>query len=413
VAWLDQPGDPGRMHTEGLAARYAVEQARTQVAALLGARNREVCFTSGATEAIAAACWGGAARGAHQVVPAVEHSAVRLAASRHGEVTLVAPDRLGRVDPEAVLAAIRPDTGLVHVQWGNHEVGTLQPVAEVVGGCRERGVLVHVDAAAAAGHLPIDFRALGADLLSVSAHKLGGPGGVGALLIRQGLRIRALLVGGDQERARRAGAENVAGLVAFGAACAALAAPAAAGADDIASDVGGATPTDDRVAAAGRPGSAIGRPKGGADTSGDRHRERARDDDGASGPRSRLAEEAASARRLTGRILAGLPEGVEVYGDPVGRLPHLVCLGIAGIEPQAVLLGLDRAGIAVHSGSACASESLEPSPVLEAMGVDAHHSLRISTGWSSTDEDVARFLDALPPVLEELRALDASYHHSQ
>jgi cysteine desulfurase len=353
VAWLHQTGDPGRMHAEGLAARYAVEQARTQVAGLLGARNREVCFTSGATEAIAAACWGGAARGGHQVVPAVEHSAVRLAAAQHGGVTLVAPDRLGRVDPEAVLAALRPDTGLVHVQWGNHEVGTVQPVAEVVAGCRQRGVLVHVDAASAAGHLPIDFRALGADLLSVSGHKLGGPGGVGALLIRQGLRIRPLLVGGDQERARRAGTENVAALVAFGAACAALTS------DDL------------------------------------------------------LNREADEQRRLTERVLAGLPEGVSVYGDPVGRLPHLVCLGIAGIEPQAVLLGLDRAGIAVHSGSACASESLEPSPVLEAMGVDAHHSLRVSTGWSSTDEDVARFLDALPPVLDELRALNVSYHHRQ
>jgi cysteine desulfurase len=345
VAWLDRPGDPGRVHAEGLAARHAVEQARTSVAALLGARNREVCFTSGATEAIAAACWGGAGRGGHQVVPAVEHSAVRSAAAQFGAVTPVAPDRLGRVDPSAVLGAIRPDTGLVHVQWGNHEVGTTQRVAEVVAGCRERGVLVHVDAAAAAGHVPIDFRALGADLLSVSAHKLGGPGGVGALLIRQGLRIRPLLVGGDQERARRAGAENVAALVAFGAACAELAA------DDT------------------------------------------------------LDREAEQERRLTSRVLEALPEGVSVYGDPEERLPHIVCLGIAGIEPQAVLLGLDRAGIAVHSGSACASESLEPSPVLEAMGVDAHHSLRVSTGWSSSDQDVDRFLDALPQVLGELRSL--------
>ena len=353
MAWLDQVGDPGRMHAEGLTARYAVEQARTQVAELLGARNREVCFTSGATEAIAAACWGGAARGGHQVVPAIEHSAVRLSAARHGEVTPVASDRLGRIDPAALLAAVRPDTGLVHLQWGNHEVGTIQPVADVVAACRERGVLVHVDAAQATGHVPVDFRALGADLLSVSAHKLGGPAGVGALLIRQGLRIRPLLVGGDQERARRAGTENVPALVGFGAACAALAA-------------------DDR-----------------------------------------LAIEAQRQRYLTDRVLGALPTGVEIYGDPVDRLPHLVCLGIAGIEPQAVLLGLDRAGIAVHSGSACASESLEPSPVLEAMGVDAHHSLRVSTGWSSTDEDVDRFLDALPGVLAELRALDASQRHGQ
>jgi cysteine desulfurase len=122
VEWLGAPGDPGRLHVEGMAARHAVEEARTAVAALLGARNREVSFTSGATEAIAAACWGAAERGAHQVVPAVEHSAVRLAAERHGEVTLVPPDGTGRVDAGAVLAAIRPDTALVHLQWGNHEV---------------------------------------------------------------------------------------------------------------------------------------------------------------------------------------------------------------------------------------------------------------------------------------------------
>ena len=345
VGWLDTVGDPSRIHAEGLAARYAVEQARDAVATLLGARNREVTFTSGATEAIAAACWGAAARGAHQVVPAVEHSAVRLAAEQHGPVTYVAPDGRGWTDPDAVLEAIRPDTALVHLQWGNHEVGTLQPVAEVVAACRERGVLVHVDAAQAAGHVPIDFRALAADLLSVSAHKLGGPPGVGALLIRRGLRLRPLLVGGDQERARRAGTENVPGIVGFGAACAAI-------------DV---------------------------------------------------EAEGALQRRLASSVLGATPrtKGLELYGAPDDdlRLPHIVCLGVEGIEPQAVLLGLDRKGIAAHSGSACASEGLEPSPVLEAMGVDAHHSLRISFGWSSTDHDVDHLLDALPVVLDELRAL--------
>jgi cysteine desulfurase len=353
-------GDPGRMHADGMAARVAVESARDQVAGLVGARNREVVFTSGATEAIAAACFGAASRaagaaGGHQVVTAVEHSAVRLAAERHGEVTVVPVDGTGRADPGAVLAAVRPDTALVHVQWGNHEVGTVQPVAEVVAACRERGVLVHVDAAQAAGHVPIAFRDLGADLLSVSAHKLGGPAGVGALLVRRGVRLDPLLVGGDQERARRAGLENVAGVLAFGAACAELAA------------------------------------------------------DG------RLAAEAAEQRRLAGRVVAGVTglDGLTLYGPPLDagagidgrRLPHVVCLGVAGIEPQAVLLGLDRAGVSVHSGSACASEALEPSPVLAAMGVDAHHSLRVSLGWSSTDADVDRLLAALPDVLAELRAL--------
>ena len=345
-------GDPGRIHEEGLAARVALETAREQVATLLGARSREVVFTSGATEAIATAVWGGAARAAartgapvHQVVTAVEHSAVRHAAERSGPVTVVPVDGTGRADPQAVLDAIRADTAVVHVQWGNHEVGTTQPVAEVVAACRERDVLVHVDAAQAAGRAAIAFTDLGADLLSLSGHKLGGPAGTGALLVRRGLRIPPLLVGGDQERARRAGLEPVAQLVGLGAACAALTA--------------------------------------------------------------RWQVEAHEARRLTDRIRGVLEaiDGVVQYGNPDHRLPHLVCAGVEGVEPQGVLLGLDRAGVAAHSGSACSSESLEPSPVLQAMGVDAHHSLRLSVGWSTTDADVDRLADALPGVVAGLRAL--------
>jgi cysteine desulfurase len=365
VEALDVVGDPGRIHAEGLRTRVMVEEAREQVADLVGARAREVVFTGSATEAIAAACWGAAARGRHQVVPAVEHSAVRLAAARHGEVTTVPVDGRGHVDVVALLAAVRDDTALVHLQWGNHEVGTVQAVAEAVAACRERGVLVHVDAAQAVGRVAVEFDALGADLMSVSAHKLGGPAGVGALLVRRGLRLPALLVGGDQERARRAGLENVAALAAFGAV-----------AEPLASDGG-----------------------------------------------ARVVAEAADQRRLTDRVLAavGAPtrtagpagggrptpglDGLVVYGDPIDRLPHIVCLGVEGVEPQAVLLGLDRAGIAAHSGSACSSESLEPSPVLEAMGVDAHHSLRVSVGWSTTDADLDRLLAALPHVLADLRAL--------
>ena len=219
LPWLSATAPPTRAGSTPRAAwRRAIEDAREQVAALLGARPREVVFTSGATEAINAAVWGASERGTHVVCPAVEHSAVRDASARFD----VAEDRRRRHRPHRpgqVLEASGP-TALVHCQWGNHEVGTLQPVAEVVAACRERGVLVHVDAAQAAGHVPIAFDELGADLMSVSAHKFGGPKGAGALLVRRGLRIDPMLVGGEQERARRAGMENVPAIVGFGAAAA-------------------------------------------------------------------------------------------------------------------------------------------------------------------------------------------------
>jgi cysteine desulfurase len=293
-----------------------------------------VVFTSSGTEAINAATWGAAERGGHVVCPDVEHSAVRDASARL-DVTWVGVDRHGRADPEAVVGAIqRGRTALVQLQWGNHEVATLQPVEEVVAACRELDVLVHVDAAQAAGHVPIDFDALGADLLS------------GALLVRRGLRLRPLLVGGEQERARRAGMENVAAVAGFGAAALAL-------------------------------------------------------HDGT------LATEAGAARAHTERLLAAATsvDGVVAYGAPDTRLPHIVCVGVEGVEAEAVLIGLDRAGVAAHSGSACSSESLEPSPVLAAMGVDAERSLRLSVGWSTTDEDVEAFADAFPRVVHDLRAL--------
>jgi cysteine desulfurase len=347
--WLtrDDWADPGRLHEEGMTARHAVERAREAVATHLGARPREVVFTSGATEAIVAAVWGAAERGGHVVVTAVEHSAVRLAAEAHAEVSVVGCDPTGRVDPDAVLAAVRPTTALVAVQWGNHEVGTLQAVADVVAGCRERGVLTLVDAAQAVGRAAVDFVGLGADLLAVSAHKEGGPTGIGALLVRRGLRLRPLLVGSDQERARRAGLENTPAIVGWGALAAAVAAGPAG------------TPEGERQ------------------------------------------------EHLTRQLRAGLAvlDGVKVVGHPTERLPHLTCCITEGVEPQAVLLGLDRAGVAAHSGSACATADLVPSPVLAAMGVDAHHSLRLSVGWSSTPADVDTVLGALPEILTGLRRL--------
>jgi cysteine desulfurase len=347
VPWLANAADPGRVHTEGRLARAAVEGARESVASLLGARAREVVFTSGGTEACNAAIWGAAERGSHIVCPVIEHSAVRDAAAQY-DVSWIGVDRLGRVDTSEVIEALRSDTALVNLQWGNHEVATLQPVAAVVAECRERGVLVHVDACQAAGHVPVSLGELGADLVSVSAHKFGGPQGVGALLVRRGLRLRPLLVGGEQERARRAGMENVAAIAGFGAAA------------DVLSQAG------------------------------------------------HLDAEAAAARAQTIRVLENLPDGVVTYGDTESRLPHLACIGVEGVEAEAVLLGLDQAGVAAHSGSACSSESLEPSPVLEAMGVDAERSLRVSVGWSTTDDDIDAFIDALPAVVSRLRALGAA-----
>lgn len=344
LPWLSFAADPGRVHTDGRLSRGAIEEAREQVAAALGARPREVVFTSGATESIIAAVWGTTERRRHIVVPAVEHSAVRDASVAFADVTEVGVDRFGRVDADEVLGAVRPDeTALVHIQWANHEVGTLQPVAEVVARCRERGVTVHVDAACAAGHVPIDFGALGADLFSVSAHKLGGPQGVGALLIRRGVRLRPLLVGGAQERSRRAGMENVAGIAGFGVA-------------------------------------------------------------------ATLALDEDRARSQTDALISAATavDGVVTYGDTVDRVPHIACFGVAGVEAEAVLLGLDQAGIAAHSGSACSSETFEPSPVLAAMGVEADHSLRVSVGWSTTDADIEAFRTAFPTVVDRLRALRSS-----
>jgi cysteine desulfurase len=358
TAWRDTgiTADPGRVHTEGRIARATLEDARDQVAAFFGVRPRQVIFTSGGTEAINAAVWGAAhALPGPMVCSAVEHSAVRDASARSGPVLGLDVDRVGRIDPDAVSDALdhaateqAQPPSLVHCQWANHEVGTVQPVAEVIDRCRQREtpVLVHVDAAAAAGHVPLDLGALDADLVSVSGHKLGGPPGIGALVVRRGLRVEPFLVGGEQERARRAGFENVAAAVGFAAAVGAL-------------------------------------------------------------TKSRAADEERSARRYTDQLrdVALAVPGVTDYGDTEHRVPHIVCLGIEGVEAEPVLLGLDQAGIAAHSGSSCSSESLEPSPVLQAMGVDAERSLRLSVGWSTSGADIDAFAQAFPRVLADLRSL--------
>jgi cysteine desulfurase len=355
--WATLPtGDPGRLHEEGRTVRDALELARGQVAQLVGVAGRQIVFTSGATESINAAVWGATRMdpGAPVLSAAVEHSAVRDASARLAPTEEVGVDGAGRIDVgalrERLQSASGPRPALVHCQWGNHEVGTLQPVHEVVALCRAAGVTVHVDAAAACGHVPMDLAELDADLVSISGHKLGGVPGAGALVVRRGSRFDPLLVGGEQERGRRAGLEALPALLAFGAAAAAL----------------------------------------------------------ADGPHGAMETEAATARRQIGSVVdaALAVEGVAVVGPGAeARLPHLVCLGVLGVEAEPVLIGLDRAGVAVHSGSACSSESIEPSPVLEAMGVDPSHSLRISVGWTTTDDDCRAFAAAFSRVVADLRAL--------
>ncbi len=355
--WATLPaGDPGRLHEEGRTVRDALERARAQVADLLGVAARQVVFTSGGTEAINAAVWGATrprpARPCSAPPWSTPPSVTPPGAPRRPRRSRWTP--AGRLDVDALRARLQagglPRPALVHCQWGNHEVGTLQPVHEVVGLCRAAGVAVHVDAAAACGHVPTDLRALDADLVSVSAHKLGGVPGAGALIVRRGSRFDPLIVGGEQERGRRAGLEAIPALLAFGAAAAALGA----------------------------------------------------------GGRALEAEAATARRHIAAVVEAALAvDGVEVVGPaaPVDRLPHLVCLGVHGVEAEPVLIGLDRAGVAVHSGSACSSESIEPSPVLEAMGVDPSHSLRVSVGWTTTDADCAAFAGAFSRVVTELRSL--------
>jgi len=341
--------DPGRLHAEGRVTRVALEEARAQVGEFFGARPREVVFTASGTEAVNTAIWGAVKRSGkhspHVVTTAVEHSCVRDALARsRAEVTTVEVDRCGHFSAADVLAAVRDDTALVAVQLANHEVGTLQPAAAVAASARDRGVLVHVDACAAAGHVPVDFHSRDADLCSVTAHKLGGPKGAGALLVRRGLRLDPLLVGGAQERARRAGIEDVPAWVGFGAACAVI-------------DVAG---------------------------------------------------EAAAQRALIAtacRIVDEVP-GVTRFGaSGDDALPNVLCVGVEGVEAEPILLALDQHGVAVHSGSSCSSETLEPSPVLTAMGVDADHSLRVSVGWSSEAADVERFVEVFAGIVERLRGL--------
>ncbi len=416
LPWLGERfGNPSSIHRTGQAARNAIEEARERVAALIGGRPPEVVFTASGTEAnnTVVACAAERCRqqgGGHLVISAIEHPSVRQAAARAAlagvEVTVVPPGEDGVVPAAAMLAALRPDTRLVCLMLANNEVGTLQPVAEVAAGCRERGVLLLCDAVQAVGKVPVDAVRLGVDLLVLGAHKFGGPLGAAALWLRDGVEIEPLLVGGSQERRRRAGTENVAAIVGLGEAAAlardevgvfaaAQEAPDAAMAPmapmaSMASETAVA-----RVAAAAL--QTVAAVEVAAAPA-------APEDAGQPGERPRRL---AALRRRFEAGLAAIP-GAVVHCRTAPRLPNTSHVAFPGAEGEALLIRLDLAGFAVSTGSACSSGTVEPSKTLLAMGLpaaEALSSIRVSFGISNRPAEVDRFLVALGREVATLRRL--------
>jgi cysteine desulfurase len=350
-------GNPSSIHRSGRRARQGLDEARETVAILLGAKPREIVFTSGGTEsdnlALSGVAWAASARGRHIITTAIEHKAVLQECAlleRHGfEITYLSVDQDGLVDPSAVESAITDRTVLVSVMAANNEVGTIQPIAEIGAICRPRRVAFHVDAVQAAPFLPIDVNAWQVDLLSLSAHKLYGPKGSGALFVRQGMPVVPMLQGGAQERQRRAGTENVAGAVG-------LAAAFSSAADE--------------------------------------------------------SKRATQNERLTGlrdALLAGLVgiPGVSRTGHPELRLPNSASVLIEGIDGGDLVAALDLEGIEASTGSACTTGSVEPSHVLLAMGIDperARGSLRLTLGRENTTADIEATIEAVTRCIARLRA---------
>ncbi len=347
-------GNAGSIHAFGQEAREAVDRAREIVASAIGASPQEIVFTSGATEAdnfaVLGAAWANEARGRHLITSRIEHHAVlepcRFLEERGFEVTYLPVDRAGRVDPDDVRRAIRPDTILISVMSANNEIGTLEPVAEIGRIARDQGILMHTDATQSVGIMPVHVNALSVDLLSLSAHKRYGPKGVGALYVRKGSKLARVQSGGSQERNRRAGTENVTGIVGFGAALA------------LALEV--------------------------------------------------MDEEASQLRRLRDRLIDELTrlDGAHLNGHRTDRLPGNVNLSFEGTDSESLLLALDFRGVAASSGSACTSGSLEPSHVLTAIGLSpeiAAGTVRVSLGRWTTSQDVDDLLTIFPEVLRSLR----------
>ena len=354
-------GNPSSVHAFGRQARKAVEAARAQVAKAIGAEPREIYFTGCGTEAdnwaLRGVAYANRQKGRHIITTNFEHHAILHTCQqleKEGfEVTYLPVDRDGLVTPEQLAAAMRPDTVLVSIMYANNEIGTIEPIPELAAVAKARGVLFHTDAVQAIGHVPIDVKAQGIDLLSLSGHKFHAPKGIGALYVRQGVRLQRLMQGGAQERGQRPGTENLAGIVGIGRAI------------ELATQ-------DVEVRAAGM--SAI------------------RD-------------------HMIGRILKEIPH-VQLNGHPTKRMCGNINLSFYFVESESILLHLDFKGIAASSGSACTSGSLDPSHVLLAIGVSHEHangSVRLSLCEENTMEEADYVVDSLVEIVGRLRDMSPLY----
>ncbi|HEX7796486.1 MAG TPA: IscS subfamily cysteine desulfurase [Vicinamibacterales bacterium] len=358
VASRDLFGNASSVHHFGQQAKAAIDEARSAVAALINGDPSEIVFTSGGTESDNFALRGAAEAleptgRRHLVASAIEHEAVlntlKALARRGWKTTLLSVDHSGILTPDRIREAVSKETAVVSVMHANNEIGTIQPVAAIAAIAHEHGAIVHTDAVQSTAKIPVDVRALGVDLLSLSAHKLNGPKGVGVLWIKRGTRMLPILTGGKHERNRRAGTENVPAIVGLGVAA--------------------------RLAAAKL--------------------------------ESEATRVAALRDRLEQGILAHVP-GTAVNGDPQNRVPNTTNISFDRVEAESLLIALDLEGIAVSTGSACSSGTLEPSHVLRAMGLSTHrtqNSLRFSLGQFSTQAEVDRVLEVLPRLVEKLRGL--------
>jgi cysteine desulfurase len=355
--------NPSSLYFEGRRARAVLDAARDRVAAAIGAYRDEIVFTSGGTEADNLALLGvtrATPRPAHVAASAIEHHAVLSAVDRlrdEGfETSLVPVDSDGRIDPEEFERSLRPDTVLASIMYANNEVGSVQPIAELSEIARARSALFHTDAVAVPCWLPIDVRALGVDLLSISAHKFYGPKGAGVLYVRRGVPLAPVVLGGGQESGRRSGTENLAGIVGMAAAL--------------------------ELAVAERPKAAAG--------------------------------VAALRDRLEVRVRSQVP-GVSINAGGASRLANCSSLNFTGVDPAALIIALDLAGVSASAGSACTSGTLQPSHVLTAMAQEPGSpatGVRFSLGTATTPAEVDRLADILPAVVADLRALGAPVAHA-